>query len=1576
MADVDLMTEALLNLRMNCLPDDWVEAVWDNDFLDIPSLPVEAESLLEDRVQLGNSLCELHGALKPWVKGEDATSGQAFWSILLDNNLTVKSIVAFLFQLMAAGQKKGSRVDAKITGSVASAVYFLLLRVNGSRAYKVFSNSVFQNAVSMLTALCPSSGASKNKKKRQKGNPVRRPKRQRGRHQVVEPTSSEEDEEQEDEESLGPQMLRQLSASRIGLLRDFVALIKNYQLDDVGAMHALQSLVLLTTVEPDDFVGAFRTNREIDDMNSVPELAFAGLRFMCSADRSGKLEVITNILRCLMPNVLMLTGLNSSVVPQTISRPSVLIRDLTVTFVCELMHQNIDGVLSIIRIFLQNLCARVPDKVDYRTKVSQAILTIMKDFPTPEYASFVKWIVRYSKNAKVLFRVFALDLISGLLDEQNEFRDVSVLSADLQSLLSHKKLLEVVVKRCSDISPSVRSSAIDVFARCSSSNDPAVAVAISMLVTPRNVGRPATPCAVGTPRARVSVHDGPGSEADLDTSPDIVKRSDIVAMKAEGMDIEHAEGEMNQGDVTPVDGADILLGDSNGVISMLRRRCNDNKIGVRKSALVAVEMMVRMEGCDFSGSNQNLKVIEDHCRDSALSVRKQAMQSLTALLNTFPNSETVQRSWLSGLLPVVTDGEPTVQSKCLQLLEETMLQNVLPYQEEGNGRQFLTWKLLKIIAVPENVGFRRYFQKACHHWGKGGSVPSNIIRSIRSHVGTENNEAAWFLLSELASYLPKFNTDFLLEYWNIHAKQEKPTASSQGVLIRVITVLRRVAKNMTVDTAVGLLDDLKNMVSQFNLPPDLTSSVIMTINKIAEIGEALKANVSDWFGDILRKCDQYLSSIILCENPESVVLDEESLVQHLFVLGEIAQLYPDKTPKRVSMLVQSIIAAPALNSNDGFASSQSSQAHSQILSQFRGSNLSPRVRAVAFISLGKLCLQNEDVARACVPALAREIETSPDAPVRNNVVIVLCDLCIRYTSLVDRYIGCISSCLKDESVVIRRQTLILLTHLLQEDYIKWKGSLFYRFVIATVDDVPCVRDFANFTLVHIFLHRHPGLYFNHFIKSIFYFNSYTDHPTYNKLNETEREVKLFSLKGTANTEKRMKIYKFLLGHMNDGHRFQIMGKLVQEVLLSFVDEVLPLNDESGFILHDALNCLASKEIKLSMLRSKPADEVVENEEEAAAALVNVAKKTIVSQVMKKTVMESTIPVMISLKHMLEQHNSPLLKDFMVCLRELMKDYKNEVKDVLAADKQLADEIEFDLQKFEENEANFVRQNRKPLAVPKPGKPLSPALVANLQGTPTVRTPRASLPSVSGSRSSLPTVVNNDVRMSLATVAILNSARKAMAQTERMAERRQIVESLENSTESVTEVNAKSSERVQMDVGPVMTEIGCHVTPKSTKRAAPLGAENALRAISTPTASSHLNDFTFSQTEENLSIIVPLRPATRSSSGQQKTRDEIEPSSDLSEEFEEQSSHVPNLSRNSMPVRSQRDVPVVSLARLSIAASSDKRTSVKEPSNLVNKIGRENSKNSPRKTRKRMLSATEPLKEAVVKESRRQKTKDK
>lgn len=79
----------------------------------------------------------------------------------------------------------------------------------------------------------------------------------------------------------------------------------------------------------------------------------------------------------------------------------------------------------------------------------------------------------------------------------------------------------------------------------------------------------------------------------------------------------------------------------------------------------------------------------------------------------------------------------------------------------------------------------------------------------------------------------------------------------------------------------------------------------------------------------------------------------------------------------------------------------------------------------------------------------------------------MCDLCIRYTSLVDRYVPNLAACMRDSSELVRRQTLLLLTRLLQEDYVKWKGPLFYRFVVALVDESPAVRQFGTFP--HILL---------------------------------------------------------------------------------------------------------------------------------------------------------------------------------------------------------------------------------------------------------------------------------------------------------------------------------------------------------------------------------------------------------------------------------------------------------------------------------------------------------------------------
>ncbi|KAK8371961.1 hypothetical protein O3P69_011980 [Scylla paramamosain] len=72
-------------------------------------------------------------------------------------------------------------------------------------------------------------------------------------------------------------------------------------------------------------------------------------------------------------------------------------------------------------------------------------------------------------------------------------------------------------------------------------------------------------------------------------------------------------------------------------------------------------------------------------------------------------------------------------------------------------------------------------------------------------------------------------------------------------------------------------------------------------------------------------------------------------------------------------------------------------------------------------------------------------------------------------------------------------------------------------------------------------------------------------------------------------------------------------------------------------------------------------------------------------VVKQNVIENIVPILIAVKHKLEEQRSPLMKHLLLYLKELMKDYKNEVREILAGDKQLAKEIEFDLRRFDKEQ---------------------------------------------------------------------------------------------------------------------------------------------------------------------------------------------------------------------------------------------------------------------------------------------------
>lgn len=211
-----------------------------------------------------------------------------------------------------------------------------------------------------------------------------------------------------------------------------------------------------------------------------------------------------------------------------------------------------------------------------------------------------------------------------------------------------------------------------------------------------------------------------------------------------------------------------------------------------------------------------------------------------------------------------------------------------------------------------------------------------------------------------------------------------------------------------------------------------------------------------------------------------------------------------------------------------------------------------------------------------------QVAKSRNPVVRNNALIVLCDLCVKYTSLIDRHIPRIALCLKDPSEIVRVTAVTLLTNLIRTEYVKWKDALFFRFVAGLVDDSANVRDLVRESLELVLIPKMPALCSLHFVETVFVLNGETSHPQYNKFPPTgdgEEAKFVFNGMDKSAIERRQTIYNFLLAHCSDEQRFGLSASLVESVLGSAVDGSLNVATAQG-VIADTLILLSGKEIRV------------------------------------------------------------------------------------------------------------------------------------------------------------------------------------------------------------------------------------------------------------------------------------------------------------------------------------------------------------------------------------------------------------
>jgi hypothetical protein len=279
----------------------------------------------------------------------------------------------------------------------------------------------------------------------------------------------------------------------------------------------------------------------------------------------------------------------------------------------------------------------------------------------------------------------------------------------------------------------------------------------------------------------------------------------------------------------------------------------------------------------------------------------------------------------------------------------------------------------------------------------------------------------------------------------------------------------------------------------------------------------------------------------------------------------------------------------------------------------------------------------------------------------------------------------LANLLKEPNELLRKQAIMIIASLLSESFVKFRGLLVYRLLYSLSDPSKHIRGIVECIFQRMLLRRNPACLSQIFGDAICALNGWVGHPRYNSAEGNEE----FSL--CHNPERRVAVYQFILSTLSREQKFTVCSQLVTVFLAAFVDEelqlVLPDSADSpcGQALHDVLALLSCQEMRICFSATSPEDELLSDESaaaggaaDAAAPLAGEAARNALSGVLRRVVCENIAPVLLQLKAMMEEKRSPFSGRLRRCLCEVLREFKDELSDLLGGDTRLVEEIAYDM----------------------------------------------------------------------------------------------------------------------------------------------------------------------------------------------------------------------------------------------------------------------------------------------------------
>ncbi|KAK6265386.1 hypothetical protein QUC31_016223 [Theobroma cacao] len=947
-----------------------------------------------------------------------------------------------------------------------------------------------------------------------------------------------------------------------------------------------------------------------------------------------------------------------------------------------------DGVKKAVVSFPRYLAQKAPEKAEPRALAVDSIMEVVKVMEFDDQMGYIEYVVKMTQG-KANFRLLGVDLIAMMLmsltDPLGVDSDVEVRDP------WGTRCLEALILRCSDLSAGIRARALSSLAQ----------VVGFLSGDDRNKG---------ILKEVMGLGEG-GKERPEGGMNDLLRKRCTDEKAA-----------VRKAALLLVTKLTALLGGSfDGVVlKTMGMACSDPLVSIRKAAISALSEAFRTFS-DESVTTEWLHSVPRLITDNESSIQEECENLfLELVLDRVSRAGSACPTKKGSILP-----DSNLTTKSLEREMELLFpEGVLGLLQGICDGEVTSW----VKKICTSLGTKRRLKP------KIASALQNIIRTSESlwlshSMPIEKWTApagAWFLLSEVSAYLSKaVDWEFLHHHWQLLDKHgaegefqsplrqgngdeeriESKSVAWAGDRVFLLQTISNVSVELPAEPAADLAHNLLKRVEKFSMHSTEVNAHVKALRTLCK-RKALNPKEADqlvvkWVQQLLSKAckilEKYISESKEANKSNCFFTPPRSgsrkgkqatsasrllskAVIAVYTVGSLVVVCPSADVSTIVPLLYTVITS-------GNADPKLNKLPVPMVSL---KQTAPSLYIQAWLTMGKICLADGKLAKSYIPLFVQELEKSDCAALRNNLVVMMADFCVRYTALVDCYIAKITKCLRDPCELVRRQTFILLSRLLQRDYVKWRGVLFLRFLLCLVDESEKIRQLADFLFGNILKAKAPLLAYNSFVEAIYVLNDCHAHNGHNNSMNSQTESQLFSIRGNddRSRSKRMSVYVCLLKQMAPEHLLATFAKLCAEILAAASDGMLNIDDITGqSVLQDAFQILACKEIRASSNRGS-ASETADVEEEGgdSSASAAAAKGRAITQAVRKGLIQNTIPIFIELKRLLESKNSPLTGSLMECMRVLLKDYKNEIDDMLVADKQLQKELIYDMQKYESAKA--------------------------------------------------------------------------------------------------------------------------------------------------------------------------------------------------------------------------------------------------------------------------------------------------